>query len=228
MRRIGGALIAAIIALLLTSHGVAAAACPQPTAKVRPTRVARGATLTISGQYFGDDCLDTGTVPAGVGKLGDPLNGLVIVIDQADREYVVASGSADADYGFSVDVVVPAGLEPGQATVSIVAGDARMNLATPLVISASAPIGKGDATVATFGPTTIAPTDTPVTGPPPPIPAEIPDLQPTTTVAVEQTAPVDQEGSPSQTWRAYGLVVGGVAVLAIIGFIAWSRSRRRQ
>src|SRR6478736_2042809 len=136
MRRIGGALIAAIIASLLTSQGTAAAACPQPTAKVRPSRAARGATITITGQNFGDDCHDTGTVPAGVGKLGDPLNGLVIVIDQADREYVVASGSADADYGFSVDVVVPAGLEPGQATVSIVAGDARMNLATPLVISA--------------------------------------------------------------------------------------------
>ena len=228
MRRIGGALIAAMIASLLTCHGTAAASCPQPTAKVRPNRVTRGATMTITGQYFGDDCLDTGTVPTGVGKLGDPLTGLVVVIDQADREYVVASGSADADYGFSVDVVVPAGLEPGQATVSIVAGDARMNLATPLVISASTPIGKGDAAVATFGPTTIAPTDTAVTEAPPPVPAEIPDLQPTTTVGVAETAPADQAGSPSQTWRAYGLVVGGVAVLLIIGFIAWSRSGRWQ
>jgi hypothetical protein len=221
-------LIAAIIASLSTSPATAAAACPQPTAKVRPTRVVRGATVTITGQYFGDDCLDTGTVPAGVGRLGNPLTGLVIVIDQADREYVVASGSADADYEFSVDIVVPAGLEPGQATVSIVAGDARMNLDTPLVVSTSAAIGKGDTAVATFGPTTIAPTDTPITEAPPPIPAEIPDLQPTTTVAVAQTAPVDQAGTPSQTWRAYGLVVGGVAVLTIIGFIAWSRSRRWQ
>jgi len=228
MRRIGGAFIAAIIVSLLTSHGTAAAACPVPTAKVRPTRVARGATVTITGQYFGNDCLDTGTVPAGVGPLGDPLTGLVIVIDQGDREYTVAYGSADAKYEFSVDVVVPSGLEPGQATVSIVAGDARMNLPTPLVISASAPIGKGDAVVATFGTTTTAPTDTAVTEPPPPIPAEIPDLQPTTTVAIEQTAPADQEGSGSQTWRAYGLAVGGVAVLLIIGFIAWSRSGRWQ
>jgi hypothetical protein len=229
VRRLGGTLVAVIIASLLSSHATAVASCPAPTAKVRPTRVARGATVTVTGQFFGDDCLDTGTVPAGVGPLGDPLTGLTIVIDQADREYVVATGSADSDYEFTVDIVVPAGLEPGQATVSIIAGDARMNLATPLAISAVSPIGKGDAAVATFGPDTVAPTGTGVTEPPPPVPAEIPDVQPSTTVAVDQSvAPLDQQGNPSQTWRAYGLVVGGVAVLMIIGFVAWSRSRRWQ
>ena len=229
MRRLGGTLIAAIIVSLLSSHATAAAACPQPSAKVRPTRVARGATIAITGQYFGDSCFDTGTVPAGVGRLGDPLTGLTIVIDQADREYIVATGSADAGYEFTVDIVVPRDLEPGQATVSIIAGDARMNLDTPLVISAVSPIGKGDAAVATFGPDTVAPTATAVTEPPPPVPAEIPDLQPSTTVAVDQTvAPLDQGGQTNQTWRAYGLVVGGIAVLMIIGFVAWSRSRRWQ
>src|SRR3954451_10729528 len=120
---------------LLLTHGTATASCAAPTAKFRPARVARGATMTITGQYFGDQCLDTGTVPEGVGKLGDPLAGLVIVIDQADREYVVASGSADQDYKFSVEIIVPAGLEPGEATVGILAGDARMNLDSPLAIS---------------------------------------------------------------------------------------------
>ena len=217
-----------ILASLLSSHATAAAACPQPTAKVRPTRVARGGTVTITGQFFGDACPDAGTVPAGAGPLGDPLAGLVIVIDQGDREFVVATGSADADYQFHVDVVVPAGLEPGQAIVGIIAGDARMNLDTPLSISAVDAVGEGDAPVATFGPTTLAPTDTPVTEAPVPIPAEIPDVAPSTTVAVDQTTPAADQGTANQTWRAYGLVVGGVAVLAIIGFVAWSRSRRWQ
>ena len=196
MRRLGGTLIAAIIVSLLSSHATADASCAQPSARVRPTRVARGATFTVTGQNFGDGCFDTGTVPAGVGRLGDPLTGLTIVIDQADREYIVATGSADAGYEFTVDIVVPRDLEPGQATVSIIAGDARMNLDTPLVISAVSPIGKGDAAVATFGPDTVA--------------------------------PLDQSGQTNQTWRAYGLVVGGIAVLMIIGFVAWSRSRRWQ
>jgi len=213
---------------LLLTHGTATASCAAPTAKFRPARVARGATMTITGQYFGDQCLDTGTLPEGVGPLGDPLAGLVIVIDQADREYVVAKGSADNAYEFSVDIVVPRGLQPGQATVSIVAGDARMNVESPLVISAVQPVGDGDEPVATFGPTTTTETNTAATEAPPPIPAEIPDVQPTTTVAVLDTAPVDEPGTSSQTWRAYGLVVGGVAVLLIIGFIAWSRSRRWQ
>jgi len=229
VRRLGGTLIAAIIVSLLSSHATADASCAQPSARVRPTRVARGATFTITGQNFGDGCFDAGTVPEGVGPLGDPLTGLTIVIDQGDREYIVATGSADAAYEFRVDVVVPPDLEPGQATVSIIAGDARMNLDTSLVISAVNPIAGSDASVATFGPTTIAPTDTAVTEAPPPIPAEIPDVQPSTTVAVDQTvAPLDQDGHADQTWRAYGLVVGGIAVLMIIGFVAWSRSRRWQ
>jgi hypothetical protein len=184
--------------------------------------------VTITGQYFGDGCADTGTLPAGAGPLGQPLTGLVIVIDQADREYVVATGSADDRYEFAVDVVVPAGLQPGQATVSIVAGDARMEVPTPLVISAAAPVGNKNDAVATFGPSTTAETGAAVTEAPPPVPAEIPDLQPSTTVAVLETVPLGDQGAPSQAWRAYGLAVGGVAMLAIIGFIAWSRSRRWQ
>ena len=85
--------------------------------------------LTITGQYFGDDCLDTGTVPPGVGALGNPLTGLAIVIDQGEREFLVATGSADSDYSFQVDVVVPSELEPGEASMSIIgAGDARLTI----------------------------------------------------------------------------------------------------
>jgi len=225
---VGTAVVAATLASVLSTHTAATASCVAPTARLRPSRVTRGATLTITGQYFGDGCADTGTVAPGAGALGEPLTGLVIAIDQADREYIVATGSADDRYEFSVDVVVPAGLQPGQATVSVVAGDARMEVPTPLVISAAAPVGNRKETVATFGPSTTAETDAAVTEAPPPIPAEIPDLQPSTTVAVLETVPLGDQVTPNEAWRAYGLAVGGVAVLAIIGFIAWSRSRRWQ
>src|SRR3954463_7559170 len=107
MRWIGGAVVGAVVtatfASLLWTHSTATAACPAPTVKFRPTRVARGATVTITGQHFGDGCVDTGTLPAGVGELGDPLTGLVIVIDQGDREYIVANGSAGGGHQVSGD-----------------------------------------------------------------------------------------------------------------------------
>src|SRR3954465_13558570 len=109
MRRIGGGVTGAVVGAVVTatlaslpwSHSTATAACPVPAVKFRPTRVARGATVTIAGQHFGDGCPDTGTLPAGVGELGDPLTGLVLVIDQGDREYVVANGSANDAFEFS-------------------------------------------------------------------------------------------------------------------------------
>ncbi len=85
--------------------------------------------LTITGKYFGDDCLDTGTLPPGVGALGNPLTGILIVIDQGSLEFPVANGSADSDYSFQVDVVVPSELAPGEASINILAvGDARLTV----------------------------------------------------------------------------------------------------
>ena len=154
------------------------ASCVAPTVKFRPTKVARGAVLTITGQHFGDGCFDTGTLPAGIGLLGSPLTGLAIVIDQGHNEFVVASGSAESDYSFHVDVVVPPGLEPGAASLAVLgAGDARLTTDLPLVIS-SAPAGPSEeAPVATFGPTTTTNTEPQGSVPPPVLPADIPDPQ---------------------------------------------------
>lgn len=203
------------------------ASCAAPTVTFKPAKIARGAVLTITGKYFGDDCLDTGTVPPGVGPLGNPMSGLAIVIDQGSNEFVVATGSARSDYAFQVEVVVPSALEPGEASVIVVAaGDARLPADRPLVISDTPPTGAAEATVATFGPTTTT-TDTRPQGsvPPPVLPADIPDEQ-VATVAPLSTAPIDDNIDTGNQRLAIG--IGIVAALAIgaIGFAVWSRSKR--
>ncbi len=174
--------------------------------------------LTITGQHFGDDCLDTGTLPQGVGPLGDPLTGLVIVIDQGEHEFVVATGSAGSDYSFHVDVVVPAGLEPGAASLALLgAGDARLTDNLPLVIS-SAPAPRSDeATVATFGPPT-PDTEPPGTVPPPVLPGDIPDPQ-VATVPPLSTTPV------ADRWRQRP-ITGGRSVWARPW--SWRSGRQRS
>ena len=61
-------------------------------------RVRTSATASMPGRAPASD------------RLGNPLTGLVIVIDQGTDEFVVATGSADSDYAFEVDVVVPTDL----------------------------------------------------------------------------------------------------------------------
>jgi hypothetical protein len=206
----------------------ASADCASPTVTIKPHRVARGAVLTITGQYFGDECLDTGTLPEGVGPLGTPMSGLVIVIDQGSNEFVVASGSADSDYAFEVEIVVPAGLEPGEAVLGILgAGDARMTIDPPLTISGASPIESTETTVATFGPSTTD-TEPPGTDPPVVLPAEIPDEPVPVTAPTLSTAPVDTpDDNSTDRQRAISAGVAGVVAIAGIGFLAWSRGKRR-
>ncbi len=220
--------VAALSTAPLLSHQPVAASCAAPTVQVKPARVARGGVLTVTGQHFGDDCLDTGTLPPGVGPLGNPLTGLVIVIDQGTDEYVVARGSAESDYTFTVDVVVPAALEPGDATLALLgAGDARLNTDLALVIT-NATAGDGVAAVATFGPPT---PDTQPTGtvPDPVLPGDIPDLPTATTPAPPVSTAAPTEESLTVTERR-AVTVGAAVVIGIaaIGFALWSRFQRRR
>ena len=217
---------AAVLAAPLVSDPSATASCVGPAVKIKPARVARGGALTVTGQNFGDDCLDTGTLPQGVGPLGNPLTGLVIVIDQGDNEFVVATGSAGSDYAFKVDVVVPASLQPGDATLAILgAGDARLTTDLPLVISGAEPISAGETAVATFGP---PPPDTvpEATVPPPVLPGDIPDEH-VTTVPTLSTTPVQDDGINSNERRVATVGIAIVLGLAAIGFAIWSRAQRR-
>jgi hypothetical protein len=216
----------AVFAAPLSTKQPATASCVGPTVKFKPARVARGAVLTITGEFFGDDCADTGTVPPGVGPLGNPLTGLAIVIDQGANEFVVATGSADDKYEFRVEVVVPTQLEPGEATLNVVgAGDARLTVSPSLVISGASPPESAEVTVATFGPTTTeaAPTGT---DPPSVLPAEIPDV-PIATAPPLSVAPVVADNTNRDLQIAIGVGVAGVVAIGLTAYAVWGRSRRR-
>ena len=218
--------VAAILAAPLLSDRSAAASCVAPTVTVKPARVARGGVLTVTGQHFGEDCFDTGTVPPGVGPLGQPLTGLVVVIDQGDNEFVVATGSAGSDYAFKVDVVVPASLEPGKATLALLgAGDARLTTDVALTISGATPAEPADATVATFGP---PPPDTEPDGtvPPPVLPADIPDEHVATVPTLSTTPAPDDTGNVDGR-RAVTVGIAVTLGAAALGFAFWSRAQRR-
>jgi hypothetical protein len=219
---------AVVLAASMASPQPAEASCVGPTLRFKPARVARGGVLTITGQNLGDDCLDTGTLPPGVGALGHPLTGLVIVIDQADLEFVVATGSADSDYAFRVEVVVPSGLAPGEATVQLLgAGDARFTTEVPLVISNASPTGSAEATVATFGPPTTPDTEAVGSLAPIPLPAEIPDEPTTTTPTLSTTQIVDGGSTTGDQQRAIAVGVAGVVAIGATVVAVRGRFKRR-
>jgi hypothetical protein len=219
---------AALIAAPLIPDQSAGASCVAPMLTFKPTKVARGGTLTITGQYLGDDCLDTGTLPQGVGPLGNPLTGLQIVIDQGSNEFLVAMGSADSDYSFHVDVVVPSKVEPGEATVSVLgAGDARLTISPSLVISSAPPLSSAHVTAATFGPSTTLNTEPSGTDPPSVLPAEIPD-EPVATAPPLSAVPIKNDSHNRDLQRAIGVGAAGVVAIGATAFAVWARSRRKR
>ncbi|HEY0519900.1 MAG TPA: hypothetical protein VGC84_10450 [Ilumatobacteraceae bacterium] len=219
---------AALIVTPMVSNEEATASCVAPSVTFKPAKVARGGVLSITGRYFGDDCADTGTLPGGVGPLGHPLTGLTIVIDQGSLEFPVAAGSAGADYAFKVDVVVPSGLAPGEASLNVLgAGDARLTITPPLVITSNAPPGTDKSAVATFG--SPPPTDTEPDGslPPVPIPAEIPDV-PLATAPPLSAAPIDDGiGRSTDLQKAIAVGVAGLVAIGATIFGVWTRAKRR-
>jgi hypothetical protein len=210
------------------SDQAAIASCVAPVLTFKPTKVVRGGTVTITGQNLGDDCLDTGTLPQGVGPLGTPLTGLAIVIDQGTNEFVVATGSADSHYSFRVDVVVPSKLEPGEATLAVQgAGDARLTISPSLDISAAPPLGSADTKAVTFGPPTTPDTEPTGTDPPILLPAEIPDESVVTAPPVS-AAPIEQGSDNTNLQKAIGVGVAGVVAIGATAFAVWARSRRNR
>jgi hypothetical protein len=128
-------------ALVVGGAGPAAGDCASPMLAYPAGEVDRGDTITVTGEAFGDACHDTGPPPAGQGVLGRPLTDVEVVIAQGGTEVVVATGDADASYAFVVDVVVPAALEPGEATVHArwPGGRSPDMGAAPLVVTDAAP-----------------------------------------------------------------------------------------
>ena len=232
MKVLGAFAVAAttLFAAPVTTDQQTSASCAAPTVRFRPTQVVRGSGVTITGRNFGDDCFDTGAVPEGLGPLGTPLSGLAIVINQGEREFLVATGAADSDYAFQVEIVVPVELEPGEAFLSLMGGgDARLPVTPALVVSRTAPRNGAVSTVTTFGPQPTVDTAPPATVAAPILPTEIPDENVATVPVPLSTAPLDDPSSDTDEQRR--IITVGIAVtiaVAAIGFAFWTRSNRRR
>lgn len=100
----------------------AQADCIGPTFNHTSGDLAHGATLTITGYGFGDNCYDTGPPPPGEGALGRPLTDIEVWLDQDGDRHLVAVGNADEAYEWVVDVAVPAVLDVGTVDVSVTTG----------------------------------------------------------------------------------------------------------
>ncbi len=171
---------------------------------------APGEVITIEGHAFGDNCYDTGPPPDGQGVLGVPVADIELSIAGDAGEVVVARGSADAHYEFSVEVEVPPRMAPGTARVIARWGDDRSTEQTFEVLDEPPVIEPhGTTPVEAFGPAdpTVASTSTPpVAGP---------------------TATTSDEGDE----RSPALVAAGaaavIAVAAAAGTVAVRRRRAR-
>ncbi len=208
----------ALVALALTAPP-AAAFCPGPEVTYDAGPTDRGARLTITGTGFGDECLDTGPLAPGVGRLGDPLTGIEIYLVQGDDAALVAAGSADDAYEIAVDVVIPSVLAPGEASLSVIApgfdGEIVSVEQEPLVIS-DAPADPDADAIVTFGP----------------------DAQPVEVVPPVAAGPADQadptapaaalieSGEANEGWLALGVALLVLIAGAALAVFAWDRSRR--
>jgi hypothetical protein len=220
MRKRTGVLVlgATVLGIGLDPPG-AGADCSGPMIEHTVGAVERGQEITVTGGGFGDNCYDTGPPPAGEGTLGHPLTGIVIAIVQDGVEHRVAVGDADADYRFEVQVVVPAGLAPGEARVEAMSGPhgapAFDRTDEPLLVGeAPAPTpGAGEPEVVTFGPGADAPAG-----------RSQPAGEPATARGDGSSAPSSRgEGAD----RAAGWIAAGLGVVALVGVASTMVLRRR-
>jgi len=203
-------LASVIVALVGLADGSPVMAdCIGPTIEHTVGTVDRSDTIHIVGSGWGDSCYDTGAPPEGVGVLGQPQTGAEVVLVQRGVEHVVATGDADAEYGFTVDVPIPDELTPGWVAVvartadGMVAYDATKD---PVFVSAVAPAAgdPGDEPV-TFGPAE----------------AETPDAA--TTTSSSPPGASDEDDS-----SLVGPIVVGVVVVALTVAVVVLFARARQ
>jgi hypothetical protein len=148
-------LASVIVALVGLADGSAVlASCIGPTIEHTAGRVDRSGVIHVVGSGWGDECDDTGAPPEGVGVLGNPETDIEVVLVQGENPHVVATGDADADYRFVVDVPVPDRLAAGPVTVVARGRDgtvARDATAAPIVVSDAPPVDGDDDDPVTFG-----------------------------------------------------------------------------
>ena len=151
-------LVAGLVVGALAGSSVAGADCAGPSVTYATAPVARGGTVAVAGQGFGDNCYDTGPPPEGEGILGKPQRDLLILFVQDGQELLVAEGAADEEYEFTVDVPVPLALQPGEATLVVrgPSGTPNPGSGDPIPIT-DAPIVAGAPEFVSFGPPAPAP-----------------------------------------------------------------------
>lgn len=143
--------------LSVGTAGAAAADCSGPTIEHTSGTVDRGDPIEVRATGFGTDCYDTGPPPAGEGILGKPLRGIEVAFVQSDGDVdiVVAEGNANLDYEFTIEVALPAELQPGAVTVVArwsSRAEAYDATAEPLTVS-DAPAEPGRVEIVSFGST---------------------------------------------------------------------------
>lgn len=142
----------------LISASPSSARCLPANIAFEPDEAARGELVSVTGDHFGDSCFDVGDPPEGQGVLGNPEHDLELFVRQGGRDLLVAEGDAGTGYGFTVDVVVPLELEPGDVTFVARRSDGREvealdDQGIPLVLTVADGPPAGDAaTVAAFDP----------------------------------------------------------------------------
>lgn len=100
-----------------------AAVCTAPSISVEPTTVPPGGTLTIRGTGFAVGCPDgqgaaEDATPSGVEE-PTPLQDIEVLWTQHGTEVTLAEVDADDAFAFTVEVDVPAMVEPGPAAVAV-------------------------------------------------------------------------------------------------------------
>lgn len=108
--------LAATVAIDVARAGDAGAACAGPSVMFAPSTVAPGQKIFVTGSGWGDDCLDVNPPPTGA--LGNPVDGIEIVLTQGEREWVLTSVDADDEYEFSTEVTVPSDAAVGAAQLA--------------------------------------------------------------------------------------------------------------
>ncbi len=89
--------------------GEGATACPSPSIEAVPARAARGAKFRLRGHNFSSGCGEARITPA---------RGIRIYFRQGGKTWKLATLDADRSLAFDTGLRVPAGAEPGRATVS--------------------------------------------------------------------------------------------------------------
>ena len=147
------AFVSVLLGLVIAAGSTVSGDCLSPTIEIEQHEVARGGQLVVTGYAFGETCYDTFSPPDGQGELGRPLADIEIYIVQGTNEFLVATGAANSFYKFTITVVVPPDLAPGDAIVQARWADRVASSEDPqIVVTEAAPLLPTRPHVVTFVP----------------------------------------------------------------------------